>query len=124
MAWPARAAIFKGLSLGVRHLGVLSATVWRVFLDANPEPLAMGGLGFPAWAVNPLAAPLLLRCRDGDANVSLACLCSRNDVSGTQWPDLIVAALLAGLFLQSAGRIPRQVNEALRSLRPLPQPGE
>ena len=44
--------------------------------------------------------------------------------SGTQWPDLIVAALLSGLFLQSAGRILSPAKEELRSLRALPQPNE
>ncbi|WP_119167325.1 cation transporter [Algihabitans albus] len=139
LAWRARAAIFKGLSLGALGLWVLGATVWRVFVEGNPEPLVMGSVGLLACAVNVAAALLLLRYRDGDSNVRSVWLCSRNDaignlavilaavgvaLSGSQWPDLAVAALLAGLFLQSSARILSQASEELRSLRTLPQPGE
>ena len=66
---------------------------------------------------------ILLRYRDGDANVRSVWLCSRNDAIGnvavmaaagavaltaSAWPDLIVAALMAGLFLWSAWQILRQ----------------
>jgi len=64
-----------------------------------------------------------VRHKDGDANVRSVWLCSRNDAIGnivvmiaaigvwgssTGWPDLIVAAIMAGLFLTSSVKILRQ----------------
>jgi Co/Zn/Cd efflux system component len=61
--------------------------------------------------------------RNGDANVRSVWLCSRNDAignaavilaalsvwgTGTAWPDLLVAALMAALFLASSVQILRQ----------------
>ena len=70
---------------------------------------------------------ILIKYKDGDANVRSVWLCSRNDAIGniavmvaalgvwgtaTGWPDLIVAAMLASLFLNSATKILRQaLNE-------------
>ncbi|MCP4429957.1 MAG: cation transporter, partial [Gammaproteobacteria bacterium] len=63
---------------------------------------------------------LLLRYRDGDANVRSVWLCSRNDAIGnvavmlaavavyytqTKWPDLMVAFLMSGLFFYSSFQI-------------------
>jgi Co/Zn/Cd efflux system component len=60
---------------------------------------------------------LLLRYKDGDANVRSVWLCSRNDAIGnavvviaalgvwsttSAWPDLAMAALMAGIFLSSS----------------------
>jgi len=81
------------------------------------------------------SALLLLRYREGDANVLSVWLCSSNDAIGnlavvlaavgvfatqTPWPDLLVAAIMASLFLHSAGLIIRQSLGELRSLRQTP----
>ena len=73
---------------------------------------------------------LLLRYREGDANVRSVWLCSRNDAlgnlavvvaasgviaTGTGWPDLLVAGIMASLFLYSAISIVRQALGELRS---------
>ena len=70
--------------------------------------------------------------KDGDANVRSVWLCSRNDAIGnvavmaaaiavwataTKWPDLIVAALMAGLFLYSSLRILQQSFQEMRERR-------
>jgi Co/Zn/Cd efflux system component len=83
----------------------------------------MGIVGFLALAANVGSVILLMRYKDGDANVRSVWLCSRNDAIGnvavigaaaavwltaTAWPDLIVAAIMAGLFLSSAFQILRQ----------------
>ena len=83
----------------------------------------MGGIGFLALSANLLSVFLLMRYKDGDANVRSVWLCSRNDAIGnvavmlasvavwlttTAWPDLIVAIIMAGLFLSSAFQILRQ----------------
>jgi Co/Zn/Cd efflux system component len=128
--WRARAALFKGISLGVMGLWVLGATVYRVLVLGLPDPLVMGAIGVLALVANITSALLLMRFRDGDANVRSVWLCSRNDaignvavvgaaglvaLLGSAWPDLIVAALMALLFLSSAVQIVRQ---ALGELRP------
>lgn len=117
------AALFKGLSLGALGLWVLAAACYRVFVLGEPSPIVMGVVGTLALAANVLSALLLLRYRNGDANVRSVWLCSRNDaignvavlfaalgvsVTATAWPDLAVAAVMAGLFVSSAVKIVRQ----------------
>ena len=83
----------------------------------------MGTVGLAALIAN-LASVLLLRpYKDGDANVRSVWLCSRNDAignlivmgaalavwgAGSPWPDLIVAGIMASLFLTSSVQILRQ----------------
>lgn len=90
----------------------------------------MGAVGFLALAANLASVGLLLPCKDGDANVRSVWLCSRNDAIGngvvmlaalgvwgtaTAWPDLAVAALMAGLFFSSSLQILRQARSEHRS---------
>src|SRR5262249_58604132 len=90
----------------------------------------MGVIGVLALAANAASVLILLRYKDGDANVRSVWLCSRNDAIGhvavmiaalgvwgtaTRWPDLIVAAIMAGLFLYSSAQIVRQALAELRS---------
>lgn len=114
------AALGKGLSLLVMGLWVSGATLYRVFAVTTPEPQVMGIVGFLALMVNLGSVLLLVRYKEGDANVRSVWLCSRNDAIGnaavmlaaagvwgtaSAWPDLIVAAIMAGLFLSSAMQI-------------------
>lgn len=139
LIWRARAALFKGVSLAVMGLWVLASTAYHVLVLGVPQAEVMGVVGFLALAANLSSVLLLLRFRDGDANVRSVWLCSRNDAigniaviaaasgvwaSGTAWPDLIVAGIMASLFLWSSVQIARQ---ALREMVPssvLPQPAE
>ncbi|MCY6381120.1 cation transporter [Hoeflea prorocentri] len=117
------AALTKGFSLLLMGLWVFGSTLWHVFFVEVPEAHVMGVIGFLALAANLVSVLLLVRYKDGDANVRSVWLCSRNDaigniavmiaalgVWGTQsgWPDLAVAAIMAGLFLTSAFQIVRQ----------------
>jgi Co/Zn/Cd efflux system component len=110
-------------------LGVFVATLYRVLGIQLPEPVLMGSLGLIALAVNLASAVILLRYREGDANVRAVWLFSRNDAignaavvaaalavaaTGSAWPDLLTAAAIAGLFIHSAVRI---VGDALGDLR-------
>ncbi|MAY47141.1 MAG: cation transporter [Rhodobacteraceae bacterium] len=119
----ANAALLKGTSLMLMGMWVLGSTLWRVFVVGVPEAQIMGGVGVMALAANLASVWLLMRYKDGDANVRSVWLCSRNDaignvavmlaavgvmVTGTGWPDLAVAGLMAGLFLSSATQIFRQ----------------
>lgn len=129
----ATAALVKGISLGLLGLWVLGSTVYRVFVLGDPSPIVMGVVGTLALAVNVLSALLLLRYRNGDANVRSVWLCSRNDAIGnvavllaaiavsataTPWPDLIVAAIMASLFVHASVGIVRQSLGELGQVRP------
>jgi len=119
----ANAALFKGASLLVMGLWVFGSTVHQVFIAGVPSAPIMGAIGFVALAANLASVLLLVAYKDGDANVRSVWLCSRNDAIGnvavmvaalgvwgtaTGWPDLIVAGLMAALFLSSAFQIVRQ----------------
>jgi cation diffusion facilitator family transporter len=124
----ARAALVQGVFLALMGLGVFAVTVYRVFVIQVPEAGLMGSLGLMALIVNVACAAILLRHRDGDANVRAVWLFSRNDAignaavivaalaiaaTGSSWPDLITAAAIAGLFVHSAVRI---ISDALGEL--------
>jgi Co/Zn/Cd efflux system component len=117
------AALVKGASLMLMGLWVLGATAYGVLVTGLPRAEIMGGVGALALAANVASVLLLMRYKDGDANVKSVWLCSRNDAIGnvavagaavavwltaTPWPDLIVAAAMAGLFLHSSTLILRQ----------------
>lgn len=119
----AMAALLKGLSLSVMGTWVLSSTIYRTLVLGVPSAEVMGVIGFLALAANLASVGLLMPYKDGDANVRSVWLCSRNDAIGnvavmfaalgvwsttTAWPDLIVAAIMAGIFLTSAFQILRQ----------------
>jgi len=126
----AGAALIKGLSLAALAVWILASAVYRVFVLGAPSAMVMGAVGVMALATNVVSALLLMRYRDGDANVRSVWLCSRNDAIGnlavlvaaglvagtaTAWPDLLVAAGLATLFLHSASRITGQAYREWRS---------
>lgn len=128
----ATVALLKGLSLAAMGLWVLGATAWGVLVQGVPDAPVMGVIGLLALVANVASVLLLMRWRDGDANVRSVWLCSRNDAignvavmlaavgvwgSGTGWPDLIVAALMAGLFLSSATQIIRRALAERREAR-------
>jgi Co/Zn/Cd efflux system component len=118
-AWISRVALLKGLAMSLYGVAILAYAGWRAWLGVPPEALAMGLVGLLALAVNFGVALMLYRFREGDANMRSVWLCTRNDVianvavliaaagvfgTGTVWPDVAVAALLAVLGL-SSGRI-------------------
>lgn len=134
--WRTNAALFKGVTLAVLGLWVLSSTIWRVFVTGVPEAVIMGSIGLLALAANIASVLILLRFRDGDANVQSVWLCSRNDAignvavvlaatgvfaTGTAWPDLVVAAIMASLFLTSSVKI---IKQALGERQALVAAGE
>jgi Co/Zn/Cd efflux system component len=130
--WRARAALVKGASMALFGLWVLGATAYNAFFLDAPDALVMGSVGVLALLANLLCALLLFRFRGGDSNKRSAWLCSRNDVlgnlavivaasgvlaTGTAWPDLAVALIMAALWVHAAVQIIRQ---AIAELRPAP----
>ncbi len=121
----AKAALFKGFSLAVMGLWVFASTFYHLFFLNEPRAEVMGAIGFLALIANLVSVLLLLKYRDGDSNVRSVWLCSRNDAignlavmgaasgvwaSGTAWPDLAVAGIMASLFLWSSLQIVRQAR--------------
>jgi len=128
-AMRAKVAMFKGVSLLLMGGWVLGSTIYSVFYIPQPTAIIMGSVGFAALLANLLSVLLLIRYKDGDANVRSVWLCSRNDAignlmvmlaasgvwfTGTGWPDLIVASIMASLFLWGAFSIIRQASHELR----------
>src|SRR5215469_9288052 len=130
----ARAAVLKALSLTAMALWVLGSTAYHVLILGVPRAEVMGAIGGLALAANAASVLILMRYKDGDANVRSVWLCSRNDAIGnvavmlaavavwstaTKWPDLIVAAIMASLFLTSSMQILRQSFREMRDTRPV-----
>lgn len=125
----AKASLFKGISLAFMAVGVLGFTVYRTIVGSAPDPLTIGLIGVLAFCANMASVMLLRRYKDGDSNVRSVWLCSRNDAignilvifagiavayTGLFWPDILVAFLIAGLFMHSAIQIIRQALKEMR----------
>lgn len=119
----AGAALLKGVSLSLMAVWVFGSTLYHTLILGVPSAELMGAIGLLALAANLASVLLLMRYKDGDANVRSVWLCSRNDAIGnvvvmlaalgvwgsnTAWPDIAVAALMAGIFLSSSVQILRQ----------------
>ncbi|SMH48088.1 cation transporter [Mesorhizobium australicum] len=126
----AMAALFKGLSLSLMAFWVFGSTVYQTLILGLPSAELMGAIGLLALVANLASVGLLMPYRNGDANVRSVWLCSRNDAIGnaivmaaalgvwgtaSAWPDLIVAAVMAGLFLTSSVQILRQAWKEYRA---------
>ena len=126
--WISRVALLKGTAMSVYGVAVLAYAAWRAWLGVPPEPITMGAVGMLALLVNLGVAVLLYRFRNGDANMQSVWLCTRNDVianvavlvaaagvfgTGTVWPDVAVAAILAVLGLSSGGVVLRRARAEL-----------
>jgi Co/Zn/Cd efflux system component len=137
LRYRAMAALAKGISMGVFGLWVVGVVVWHLAHGTLPSALTMGAIGFAAFAANAASFALLWAYRAGDANMRSAWICTRNDAignlavlaaavgvfgTGTGWPDLVVAATMAGLALQGAFIVIRQSIGEMR--QPVPVPAE
>lgn len=128
MAWRSRAAMVKGLSMAIFGLFVLAKAGWAAINGITPEPMTMGVIAVLALIANGSVALMLYTFRDGDANMRSVWLCSRNDAignvavmlaaagvfgTGRSWPDLVVAAIMAGLALSSGIAVIRHASQEL-----------
>ncbi|WP_281494453.1 cation transporter [Qipengyuania sp. S6317L1] len=126
----ALASLVKSGSLATIAIAVLVMTALRFAEGMPPEAQTMSLVALLALAANVASVLILLKWRDGDSNVRSVWLCSRNDAIGnvgvigagllvaataSAIPDLLVAVLLAGLFLRSSISIARQALAELRS---------
>jgi Co/Zn/Cd efflux system component len=133
----ATAALVKGISMGVFGLWILGTVLWHLTHGTLPSALTMGAVGIAAFAANAGSFALLWAYRAGDANMRSAWICTRNDAignlavlaaaagvfgTGTGWPDLVVATIMAGLALQGASTVIRQSLGEIR--QPVAVPAE
>lgn len=133
LAWRARAALLKGATLGAFGLYVIASTAWAAYHGTLPDAEVMGLVGIAALLANAGVAVMLYRFRTGDANMRSVWICSRNDAignlavvaaalgvfgTGTAWPDLIVATVMASLGISGGWQIIKLAQGELREQRP------
>lgn len=139
LAWRARAALYKGMTLLLLGAWVLLSTAHAAYAGTLPEAQTMGVIGGMALVANVAVALILYRFRTGDANMRSVWICSRNDAignmavvaaaagvfgTGTAWPDLVVATVLATLGISGGLQIIAQARGEIRPGSAQPQPAE
>lgn len=125
LAWRAKTAMVKGITILSFGLGVLVWAIWGLFHGSNPAPYAMSAVGTLALVVNFGVAVMLYRYRTGDANMRSVWICTRNDAinnclvigagvavlwTGSGLPDLIAALVMAILGISGGWQIIRQAR--------------
>jgi Co/Zn/Cd efflux system component len=126
----AKASLLKAAFMAVFGIAVLVHAVMNVISGVIPNAQTMTLIGFLALAANVGVAILLYAYRNGDSNMRSVWLCTRNDAlgnvaviiaalgvfgTGTAWPDLIVAVIMALLALTAAKQIVVQATRELKS---------
>ena len=134
LSWRAKASLVKGATLAALGAYVMIGALISAFIGASPEPRIMGAVGIAALIANVGVALMLYRFRDGDSNMQSVWICSRNDAianiaviaaafgvfgTGTAWPDLIVAAIMATIGISGGIKIMRLARRELVSERSL-----
>jgi Co/Zn/Cd efflux system component len=129
LRWRASAALVNGGIMAVFGLWVAGSIVSNAIIGSVPEAHVMSSIGLLALLANVSAAMLLYRHRASDSQAMSVWLCTRNDcitnigvilagaevwISGTPWPDLAVAAVVAYLAFSSAARIARRAFVEMR----------
>jgi Co/Zn/Cd efflux system component len=129
LRYRASAALVKGATMGLFGLWVIGTVIWHSVHGTLPNAFTMGAVGVAALAANAASFGLLWAYRGGDANMRSAWICTRNDVlgnlavlfaalgvfgTGTGWPDVMVAAIMAALAVQGATTVVRQSLKELR----------
>ena len=130
MAWRSKAALLKGACMLGFGFFVLGRAIWAAKTGVVPEAATMGVIGFLALTANISVALLLYNYRTGDANMRSVWLCSRNDAfgniavmlaalgvlgTGSAWPDLAVAAGMAGLAIWGGWSVIRRARFELNT---------
>ena len=128
--WQAGAALAKGGFMLVFGLAVMGEALYKVAHPVVPNFEAMGIVGAIALLANLCCFLLLYRHRADNLNMSSTWLCSRNDlianvgvlaaagatcVFASRWPDILVGATIASLFLSSALSVIAQATREVRS---------
>jgi Co/Zn/Cd efflux system component len=126
-----RVSLFKASLILGAALFVLAQVAYKMRHPGVPLFEAMGAVGLLALTANGACLALLWKHRAEDVNMSSVWECSRNDIAGNLavlvaaaavwlvgagWPDLLIGALLAVLFLRSGVRVLRASMSAMRAV--------
>jgi Co/Zn/Cd efflux system component len=137
VAWRARASLLKAAAMIGFGVWVIGAALWHVARGTVPDAEIIGAVGFLALLANVGVAMLLFQHREGDSNRRSVWLCTRNDAignlavllaaagvfgTGSGWPDVLVATIMAVLALSSGWRVARQAIAELRHDAALARP--
>ena len=132
LRYRASAALIKGLTMGAFGLWIIGTVIWHALHGTLPSVTAMGAVGITALIANGVSFGLLWAHRQGDENMRSAWICTRNDVlgniavllaalgvfgTGTGWPDIAVAAVMAALALQGSATVAHHALGELRHVR-------
>jgi cation diffusion facilitator family transporter len=124
-AWKAGAALLKGGIMAAFGLFVLGHVVYKIINPEIPHFETIGLVGILALFANTICLALLWRHRGEDINMRSVWLCSRNDIianisvlvaaagvwlSNSHWPDVLIGACIALLFLRSAAHVIRDAT--------------
>ncbi|WP_331350596.1 cation diffusion facilitator family transporter [Cellvibrio sp. UBA7671] len=124
----AKASLFKAASMALFGVVVLVHAIWNAITGVIPDAETMSLVGLLALVANLSVAWLLYAYRNGDSNMRSVWLCTRNDAlgniavivaaigvfgTGTAWPDLIVASIMASLALTAAWQVAKQAQREL-----------
>lgn len=125
----AKAALIKAASMALFGIGILVHAVWNLITGVLPDAQTMSLIGLLALCANVGVGILLYAYRNGDSNMRSVWLCTRNDAlgniaviiaaigvfgTGTAWPDLIVATIMALLALTAAWQVMKQARQELK----------
>lgn len=119
LRYRARAALAKGATMGLFALWVVGTAVRHSFYGIVPHAVTMGEVGFAALAANAAALRSVWLCSRNDVIGNFAVLLAAIGVfgTGTGWPDVIVAGVMAPLGVQGAVQV---IRHALKELRSIP----
>jgi Co/Zn/Cd efflux system component len=125
----ARVALVKGVLILLAAMTVAGQIIYRLLVPGVPVFEVMGIFSLLGLAANSACLYLLWRHRNDDVNMSSVWECSRNDIAsnvsvflaaglvwltGSGWPDLVVALGLVWLLVRSAIRV---ISAAMLELR-------
>lgn len=121
--WRATVALIKGMTMALFGFVVIAKVIYAYLQGIPPEAITMGVIGILALIANVIAAVILYSFRDGDSNMKSVWLCSRNDAignvavilaavgvfgTGSLWPDIIVAGIMATLGVTAGYQVIKQ----------------
>ncbi|MCK4838313.1 MAG: cation transporter [Desulfobulbaceae bacterium] len=125
----AKVALFKSGLIFLAACAVVAQIVYKFFAPSVPIFEVMGVFSLLGLVANSLCLYLLWRHRHADVNMSSVWECSRNDIAsnisvfvaagavgitGSSWPDILVALGLVWLLIRSSIRVFSSAMVALR----------
>ena len=125
----AKVALFKGVLILAAACMVAIQILYKLSFPSTPIFEVMGIFSLVGLAANSLCLLLLWRHRNEDINMNSVWECSRNDIAsnlsvfvaaagvwltGSGWPDILVAIALVSLLLRSSFRVMSAATTEIR----------